>query len=360
MMPKVALIYLSFKSGKYLSEALNTIKSVRYPRDRFELVIVDNKVPGDDSAAVIKATVLPRSGVDLPKITLLENPDNLGFAGGMNTGMKFALENVFDYVMLLNQDGEVDSGIIENAVRVAEADLKIGAVQCLIRLHPETHLLNGYGNELHYLGLGWSGGYRLKVHDARPTLVHEIGYASGAAVLYRASALRDVGIFDEVMFLYHEDTDLSVRMRLRNWRIVIAPRSDFYHKYEFTRSIMSYYWMLRNQLVLFFTLPKKRTILLLLPMQIVLNSATLLFSFKGGWWRQSLRAYGFFLKPSTWKYLAKRRREIQLVRLMSDREAYAICKSEVVFQDVDNWLLRHVGNPMMRLYWKIAYPLMRW
>jgi GT2 family glycosyltransferase len=360
MLPKVAAIYLSYKSGPYLNDTLKTLVTVRYPRDRWELVIVDNKVPGDNSADIIRETVVPRGGVDLPKITLLENATNLGFAGGMNTGMRYALANGFDYVMLLNQDGEVDPGILENAVRVAESDKSIGAAQCLIRLHPETDLLNSYGNELHYLGLGWSGGYRLPVEGNRPREIRDIGYASGAAVLYRCTALRDVGLFDEVMFLYHEDTDISVRMRLRNWRVVIAPRSDFFHKYEFTRSITSYFWMLRNQWVLFLTLPKLGTIILLMPMQIIFNSAMLLFSIKGGWWRQSFRAFGYFFKPSTWKYLTKRRHDMQKVRKMSDRELYSYAKSEVAFQGVDSPILRLIGNPMMRIYWAIVYPLIRW
>jgi len=354
MQPRIAVVYLSYKSGQYISEAISTLARISYPRENWEIIIVDNRVPGDNSAEVIKEKILPRAGVDLPKVTLLENQTNLGFAGGMNTGMREAMSRDFDYVLILNQDGEVSPTILQELSSAAESDPKIGAAQCFIRLHPETHLINGYGNELHYLCIGWSGGYRLPVKDARPAKIRDVAYASGAACMYRVKALRDVGLFDEVMFLYHEDTDLSWRLRLRDWRVTMIPGAEFFHKYEFNRSVTKFYWMLRNQLVVYLTLPRWRNILLTLPMQLVFQTATFGASLRNGYAREVLRAWGFFWKPSTWKYLLERRRKYQASRLVGDKFIYSFFQSEVNFQDADNWLLRNIGNPMMRGYWWLA------
>ena len=92
-------------------------------------------------------------------------------------------------------------------------------------------VIHSRGNELHYLGVGFVGG------DGEPDRAlgeEPIAYASGAAVLYRAHGLRDVGLFDPALFMYHEDSDLGWRLRLAGWQSVLAPAAVIYHDYDFT------------------------------------------------------------------------------------------------------------------------------
>ena len=87
MLPKIAIIYLSFHCEPYLDDVVSALKKVSYPKDRLELVIVDNPHPqSGPSVRAIEEIVMPFSGAELPHVTLLPQKENLGFAGGNNVG----------------------------------------------------------------------------------------------------------------------------------------------------------------------------------------------------------------------------------------------------------------------------------
>ena len=91
-----------------MEDVISALERLTYPKDRVEFVIVDNPHPQyGPSARYIEETIMPKSGVTMPKVTLIANSANLGFAGGNNVGIKYALDNGFDYVCLHNNDAFV-------------------------------------------------------------------------------------------------------------------------------------------------------------------------------------------------------------------------------------------------------------
>jgi GT2 family glycosyltransferase len=187
----------------------------------------------------------------------------------------------------------------------------------------------------------------------------EIAYPSGAAVMFTAEALRAVGLFDETLWMYNEDQDLGWRLWLAGFRCVLAPNALVYHKYEFGRSISKYYWMDRNRLIVIFKNYKLPTILVILPALLVMEAGQFLFAIKGGWLKEKLAVYKYFLTPRSWQHVIAGRRENKRLRKVPDREIIKMLSSRIEFQELDSLPLR-IANRMFTAYWQLIKHLIIW
>lgn len=362
--PKIAIVYLSFHCEPYIEDVVSALKKITYPKDRLELVIVDNPHPEHGpSVRYIEENVLPLSGKEIPHVTLLAQKENLGFAGGNNAGVKWALENQFDYIFFHNNDGFVATNAFEPLIEAMEKDKRIGAAQSLLLLHPETDLINSAGNSFHFLGFGYCDHYRTPVKTLALPPVKEVSYASGAAFIVSADMIRNYGAWDEDFFLYHEDLEWSYRLRAAGYKVVLASESIFYHKYQFGRSIQKFYWMERNRygvMLMYFRWP---TLLLLLPMMLVMEAGLWLFAWKGGWIDKRIEVWKYWMHLENWKLWLGKRKHIQRLRKVSDRYLLSYASSEIKFQEesMKNPLLIYVANPMMKAYyWIVVRGLIWW
>ncbi len=363
MAPKVAIIYLSFHCEPYMDDVISALERLTYPKDRVEFVIVDNPHPQyGPSVRYIEETIMPKSGMTMPKVTLIANSTNLGFAGGNNVGIKYALDNGFDYVCLHNNDAFVAANFLEPLVDAMEKDKQVGAAQSLLLLHPETELINSAGNAMHYLGFGFCWDYRKKLSEANLPAIKEIAYASGAGVLMRADLLKQYGGLDEDFFLYHEDLEYCFRLKAAGYKIVLARDSVVYHKYQFGRSITKYFWMERNRYGVMLEFFKWPTLLLLAPMGLVMEAALILFALKGDWFAERVKVYRYWLDSANWIPWLKKRKNIRQIRKVTDRELLKDMVSEILFQEKEmaNPLLLYIGNPVMKIYWQLVKAIIWW
>src|SRR3989338_6589323 len=165
-MKKVAIVYLSFHAEPYMGDVVSAWKKLTYPKDQLVCVIVDNPHPTyGSSVRYLEEQVLPLSNKELPEIVILPQKENLGFAGGNNAGIQWALYHGYDYIFLHNGDGFLIANALEPLVHVMENDQSIGVVQSLLLLHPDTGYVNAAGNSFHYLGFGFCDEYRTRVVD---------------------------------------------------------------------------------------------------------------------------------------------------------------------------------------------------
>lgn len=187
----------------------------------FEIVVVDNGSKDGSPGSLRK---------EFPQIRVIENGRNLGFAAGCNVGMKLALAEGSEYVLLVNNDTIVDEGMLRELVAEAERWPDAGMISPKIYFYdlPEHFWWAGGTFSL------WGGIPRhigRKQHDAgqfdRPG---PIDWATGCALLICCKALREVGLFDEVIFGNGEDLDLSLRMRKAGYQVRYAPRATLWHK----------------------------------------------------------------------------------------------------------------------------------
>ncbi len=359
MSPKVSIVYLSYNSVPYLPDVVDAWVKIDYPRESLEIVIVDN-ASADGSVAWIQEHVLPRSGAGLPSIIFFSQKENLGFAGGCNIGMEYAIANGASYVYLHNNDLKLDSASMKEAVSLAESDASIGSVQSLMCLWQDPLRVNSTGGMVHFLGFGFVRDNGRLLADCSVTDGGEIAYGSGAATLYRSSCLKEVGLLDSFLWLYHEDLELGWRLRLAGFKNVLSTKSIAYHKYEFRRSTSKIFWMERNRLLVHLSLLKPGTIILLAPFLLALEPALILFSIKGGWWKEKFRALAAFFSPKLWTYLYEKRKEARMLRRVSDREIVRMWTGKIVHQETSNPLVDRFANPVLGGVWEVLKNLIVW
>lgn len=353
MKPTVAIVYLSYQSEPYLKEVTASLVAQTYPKEQVKVIIVDN-ASQDQSDALIRKDVLPRSGDDLPEVIYLPQTENTGFSVGCNIGIERALLEGVDYVYLLNNDAKLHPQAIEEAVFLSESDQTIGSVQSLMCLWQDEEVINSTGGMVHWLGFGFVRDNGKKRSEIDVQDGEEIAYASGAAVLYRAEALQKVGLLDPYYFLYHEDLELGWRLRLAGYKNVLSTKSVCYHYYEFKRSITKFFWMERNRGLVFGAHLSWRSLFLLLPFLWSLEFALILFALKGGWIREKLLVYQDWLLPKTWRHLRQKRAESAAIRQVSDQEIMRLFTGRILHQETSSPFVDSVVNPVLDVVFKIV------
>ena len=365
MLPKIGILYLTYPTPNWetdIPRCLASLEKIDYPHDRLELICIESKGKKPPVQPWFDEHWLPKSGTTLPRITYIFRDAWIGFAGNNNLGYEAARTLGCEYVYLLNEDTDTEPDFLRQAVARAEADPKIAIVQSLLVLGHDRDRLNSCGNDWHILGVGFSRGYHWTreafsryletERQTNPDLA--IGYASGAGELVRMLALDDIGgLFDETFFLYHEDTDLSLRARVRGWKVVLEPSSIVYHYYEFAKAKMNYYWMERNRYALVWIYYRFRTLVLLAPLFFVFDLALWVFSLKRGWIDMKWKVFKEWFDPAFWRWILDRRQTVKDGRRVQEREFLALSLAEIGFQEpsVKNPLLTRIGNPLMRWYW---------
>jgi len=348
-MQRVAIIIVNFNGQKYLPDLLGSIFKFFPVTAQQKVIIVDNHST-DDSVIWLKE--------NYQQLIILEQEKNLGFAAGNNVGIKYAINQNFEYVMLLNQDTIVTEGYLDKMVNRISTDKRIAAVQPKLMLYPLTDLINSLGNVIHYLGFGYTYGHKLSKFEILNSKF-EINYCSGAACLLKVDVLRKVGLFDEDLFMYHEDLDMGWRFTLAGYLNVIEPEAVVYHKYEFSRSIQKYYFMERNRFKVILENYNFLTILLILPALLAMESCLFIFSFINGWWKEKILVYLYFFNPFSWHKIFKKRREIRHIRVKNDREIVKNFSGLIEHQEVKNIFLK-LANPIFNFYWQIVKRLIFW
>ncbi|MGE5215379.1 MAG: glycosyltransferase family 2 protein [Chloroflexota bacterium] len=348
--PNVAVILVTYDGLKYLDKLYTALCRLQYPRERYFLLVVDNG-PGHEAQQWF-ATRAPAVRVIVPD-------NNTGYAGGNAIGMEEALVAGVDYVAIVTQDTEIDPLWLRALVDVAQRYPNAGAIQpkILRRAANGQAVIHTWGTQLHFLGVGYVGGDGLpdRALETRP-----IASASGAGVLYRANALREVGLFDTKFFMYHEDVDLSWRLRLAGWEVLLAPDAVMYHDYEFAPGAAKFYYLERNRLINILTHYRLRTLVLIAPAFFLFEALTLLYALSAGWFWKRLTVYGFFFKPANWKYLREKRRQVQSIRQVPDRAVALHLTGRIDFGQLDNWILRRIVNPAFNAYWNCIQKILAW
>lgn len=336
---------------KYLADCLVGVRAQKFD-GQVKLFLVDNESSHESLAYLQQAA---------PEAEILVNKNNDGFAKGNNDAMRVALKQGFDYILLLNMDAVPHENAFTELVSLMESDEKIAAVQARLMLWQNKEVINSIGNATHFLGFGYSLGYGQTYSNQldKKLTNRAIAYPSGAGVLLRSAALRVVGLFDEEFWMYNEDQDLGWRLWLAGYKCVLAKDAVIYHKYEFSRSIQKYYWMDRNRILVILKNYRLLTLILIFKALLLMELGLLLFAIMRGWLPQKLRVYGYFCKASTWRYILQARKQSRQLRKISDRRASRLFVGKILYQEIDNILLR-VANILFFIYWKIVRVLLFW
>ena len=338
--PSISVIIPNYNGKHHLNDCLISLKNQLYKN--FEVIVVDN-ASTDGSVDFINN--------NFPEFRVVVNSENAGFSKAVNQAAKLS---DLEYIVILNNDTIVDKYWLEEFVSFSKKFKDFGSCQSKVLLYNDIHLLNTVGNEIFFLGHGWSGGYRKP--DEHFNNIREVNYCSGAALFIRRDVLKRIGFFDdEEVLMYHDDLDLGWRLLLYGYKNYLVPNSVIYHKYEYNRNPKKYYYIEVSRLICIIKYYEIRTILLLLPALFAMEFGIICYSMKGGWFMDKMKSYSYIIKNITRLY--KKRMLVQRSRILSDKEILKQFKSEIDFVEINNVFI-YLVNPIMKIYWKLVLQIL--
>lgn len=234
-MPAVAIIVLNWNNYEDTTECLESLEEVEYPN--FEVIVVDN---GSTDASG------DRLRDEFEWCEFVFSPQNRGFAGGCNLGIRRALREseTPEYILLLNNDITVKREFLNHLVSVAEDQERAAGIGGVIRdLSGEIWFAGG-----RFVPYLCRGSHIQTIKSDEP---YETEFITGAMILLDYGFLSDIGGLNEDYFFGMEDLDLCLTARQQNLKLLIAPEAQAIHDVSSSagrRSPFKYYNSTRNRL----------------------------------------------------------------------------------------------------------------
>jgi len=367
MLPKIGIILINYKdyAKRFLTDCRDGLRILDYPKDKYIVYIVDNAT-SPETQVYLKEMY--------PEAVIISNQKNSGWGGGNNLGIEQSFQDGCEDIILANMDVIIDKDWLKELVIAAYSDSKIGIVQSKLLLWPigadGVQKINSLGNEIHFLGFGYCRGYG-QIDDERQGLtsfqvrsdlglVSDIPYASGASMYVKGEVFKKIGLCNPEFFMYHDDFEICLKAKLAGYRVVLAPQSIIWHKYEFGRSVRQIYFMERNRLITVLEFYKWPTLILLTPAFLVMELGLLLSSLVGHYAKPKIRSWLYFLRLDSWKKILIERHKIQSSRQLSDKQLMNDFTGRILFQEVSNPILDYLVNPVFNAYWQVAKRLIFW
>ncbi len=234
-----SVVIPNWNGAKFLPTCLDALKRQTYPS--IEIIVADN-ASQDGSQALIKR--------DYAQVQLVELPENRGFTGACNAGIRAAKGEI---VALLNNDTEVDEGWAAAVVDVFQRHTEIGIVASKMLLFDRRDTIHTAGDYFTLDGRAGNRGVWQK-DDGQFDQELYVFSACGGSSAYRRALLDDIGLLDDDFFFSLEDMDLAWRAQLGGWRCLYTPHAIVYHHLSATGGgVTASYYDGRN---LIFTLAK--------------------------------------------------------------------------------------------------------
>ncbi len=250
--PLISILTINFNSDKFTIKLLDSIKNLNYKN--FNIIIVDNgsKI---ESYKIIKDS-LKKYGF---KIYLIRSNKNIGWTGGCNIGIKKAINLKAKYLFTINNDTIVDKNLLNEVVAVAELDPNVGCVGVDIRnvgKEDIAQITGSQGGKITFLtkltGVIQKNKRFMNAKDVIKLNFNE--FVDDCARLNSIKALKKFR-YDETLFLYYEDVDLSLRMKKAGYNFYYNPKAMVWHEeYGSSGKIKNpipIFYLTRNRLIVF-------------------------------------------------------------------------------------------------------------
>jgi GT2 family glycosyltransferase len=257
--PDVSVIVVNLDGKDYLERCLASLRELDYPRDRLDIILIDN-ASTDGSVAFVREM--------FSEVRVVVNDHNIGFSPAVNQGAKLAKG---DYLALINNDAEADPGWLREAITVLAMHDRIACVGSKI-LSEDRTTIDYAGGQMAFYGHGYAR--RHAEPDDEAAVHRHTLFASGGAMIVRAELFRAVGGFDEDYFAFFEDVDFGWRLWLLGHEVTYVPSSTVYHRHHGTIERFGYarerYLLERNALATVFKNYGDETLASVLPGTLML------------------------------------------------------------------------------------------
>jgi len=315
MEPKVSVIILNYNNIYDTLECIESVSNSNY--SNYEIILVDNGSKKEIYTELISKLQ------DNKKITILRSNLNGGFGFGNNIGIRYGYKRGTEYFLILNNDTIINTNTIKSLVTEMEKSDEIGIVFPIILLqnNQNERIVNSIGGEFCVFGFANDRGFGKRYEQIRNKINNRFFYAPGTCFLISRKLIKQSGIFDENIFLYWEDVDLSWRARLSNYKIRIVTNDFIIHKLNIStgkrknplklyhREFSSLYVMFKNLSLV--------SLFLFMPICLLQKVVKILFALSNEeYLKAMIKAYKkFFLNMDKWVIA---RKKIQLSRKISD------------------------------------------
>jgi GT2 family glycosyltransferase len=236
MEPKVFIVILNWNGEKDTKECLESLKYLAY--ENYKIIVVDNN-SSEKSIKDLKNKY--------PEILYIENNKNLGYSGGNNLGMAYALQKGAEYVWLLNNDTTVEENTLEKLVETGEKDDNIGLISPIVKFYHDRKNCQFAGSYV-----DWNEKSIVYPHAGQAPIETKFIKGRnvclwGTALLVKAKIINKIGYLDERYFAYFEDTDYSLRSIKGGYLNVVQTEANIYHKDASQKKAHFYFYMARNE-----------------------------------------------------------------------------------------------------------------
>ena len=222
-LPRVAAVVVNYDGKDITLQAVASLRRMTYPN--FDLVVLDNASTDGSPEALAEA---------YPGLRQVRVDVNRGSSSGYAAGFRWAFENGYDYVLLLNNDIEVEPDLLDELVKVAESDPRIGCVGPKCYFYGDRTRLWSAGGILRFReSITRERGYG-EIDRGQYDKDAEVDYVNGCAILIRRAAAEAAGIWDPIFFICVDDADFCTRVKRQGFRCLYAHRAVLYHMVAYT------------------------------------------------------------------------------------------------------------------------------
>lgn len=233
-MPNIFVSVINYNGNKDTLLCLKSLEELKTEGFHLEVVVVDN-----GSKNVFEAN---KNDFKNFKLHILKSSENLGFSGGQNLGIKYALGKTADYVVVLNNDVLIDKNLLLELLKTFETKKDCGLVSPKIyfakghEFHKGRYKDKDLGRVFWYAGgkMDWKNiiGSHRGVDEVDKGQYNELvktDFASGCCVMIKREVFENVGFFDDDYFLYYEDNDLCQRAKKKDFECYYQPNASLWH-----------------------------------------------------------------------------------------------------------------------------------
>ncbi len=240
-MGKIAIVMVNYNGKKFQNETLRSIENFTYKN--FEVIIVDN-ASTDGSVQACKD--------EFPWVKFIELNENTGVAHGNNVGIKYALKRDFEYILLLNNDVEMQSDILD--ILLKDASRAVITIPKIFYYDKKKVIWSAGAFVDWEMGYPQHHGYN-RLDGPAFNKKRAVECAPTCCMLIHRDVFQKVGYMDPAYFLYYDDTDFCLRAVDKGIKILYIPEAVMWHKVHSSTggksvSKISVYYMSRNRLYL--------------------------------------------------------------------------------------------------------------
>ena len=217
--PSLAIIVLTWNNFADTAECLHSLRKLNY--SKYNVVLVDN---GSTDGSIEKLQP------EFPEVKIIKNSENLGYAGGNNVGIKYALSKGVDYIILLNNDTIVDANLASELVQASHETKNLGIFGCVNYYYNDRRKVQFSGGIFNWKTGDIIDTTRHKIDRGQFQLLKEVDTVAGSCLFFPSAVIKTVGLLDNRYFLTFEESDLCCRVKKAGYKVYTYMGAGIWHK----------------------------------------------------------------------------------------------------------------------------------